>query len=347
MIKTELFTLEKIKELTSPIDDLEGKINQLNELSAHLNKTKLTLNQNVMDKEFSPELESLFKLIENLSNTIIKVTTENLKIFLNFKDNLIIKYKESFKYNLKKLKLQKEKTQLIGLSLLDNKKISKIVDKISYILAINLTEWVNLFDSLTQNTIFTNIIDKVKVFYSKILQERLNYQLDNLPHNIDPLLKNQFKKKFYENPELTYEKFLKNLENQLTQEEVKDRKAIRKKVKEKEEFEKLKKEQEEKKELYEEYLKLSQKEFERKRRKERRQKLKKIPETKKDTNTLKLSEEVTEKIEKFKSQFDQSFQEKYLVKKDDDLDPLEIIRKRKKKKEEEYREFKDHFDNIE
>jgi len=346
MKKTQSFNLEKIKELTSSIEDLQGKINQLNEISANITRSKLNLNLTFTESESSPELESLFKLLDKISSNLTEITNENIKSFLDFRNNLIKKYKEDYKDKLKSLKLQKGDVQLIGFFLIDNKKIAKILDKISYTLAIDLVKWVELFDSLKQNTIFSTVILKVNDFYNNILQKRLENQLNNLPNNIDPLLKNEFKEKFYKNPELTFENFLKSLEYQATQEELKNKKDVIKKIKEKQEIEQLKKEQEEKKEVYEDYLKLSHKEFERKLRKERRHKLK-IPKSTKNKENLELSNEVTEKIEKFKSQFDESFKKKYLIMKDDESDPLEIIRKRKKKKEKEYKEFKDHFDKIE
>ncbi|MFX0057311.1 MAG: hypothetical protein ACFE8J_03330 [Candidatus Heimdallarchaeota archaeon] len=347
MTNKQLFDLDKIKELTSPIEDLQIKLNQLNEISEILITNKQNLNQHFPDKENSNELESLFLLIEKLNNALIRISNENINSYLDFRENLIKKYKENFKNRLINLKLQKEKTQLIGLFLIKNKKISKIVNQISPTPAIDINQWLELFDSLKQNSIFTKTVRRFTIFYNKILQERLDNELSNSPDNIDPSVKKQFKEKFYDNPELTFEKFLRDFENQLTHEEIKTKKEFIKKIREREELQKLKKEQEEKKGLYEDYLKLSHKEFERRRRKERRQKLNKITDTAKNGKNLELSKEITEKIEKFKSQFDQSFQEKYLNVEDKELDPLDIIRKRKKKKEDEYKEFRDHFESIE
>ena len=62
-------------------------------------------------------------------------------------------------------------------------------------------------------------------------------------------------------------------------------------------------------------------------------------------NELELSNEVSEKIKKFKMEFDKNFKEKYLNQKDDDKDPIELIREIKKKKEIEYKKFKNHFES--
>jgi hypothetical protein len=346
MIKNQLFDLEKIKELTSPIEDLQARINQLDEIPLILAKNKKILDLNFPDDKIL-EIKAIFKIIENLNNNLISISKENVKAFFDFRDNLIENYKEDFKRNLMALKLQKEKTQIIGLYLIDNKKVSKVVTQISYILSIELPQWLELFESLKQNTIFAKTVVKLSKYYERIIQGKLRIELNNLPKDIDPLLRKQFESEFYENPGLKFETFLKNLENQLTHQDFKTKKEDIRRVREREEIEKLKKEQVEKKELYDDYLKLSQKEFERRRRKERRKALNRSKGTSKEIKDLELSDEVSEKIKKFKSKFDKSFEEKYLLTKDEESDPVDLIRKRKKKKEEEYKEFKDHFDNIE
>ena len=60
---------------------------------------------------------------------------------------------------------------------------------------------------------------------------------------------------------------------------------------------------------------------------------------------LELSDEVSEKIEKFKLKFDKKSNENYLTKEDVNGDPLKIIRERKEKKEKEYKKYKDHFES--
>ena len=64
-----------------------------------------------------------------------------------------------------------------------------------------------------------------------------------------------------------------------------------------------------------------------------------------DQKKLELSDEVTEKIEKFKMNLDKKSDENYLLKEDIHEDPIKIIRDRKKKKEKEYKKFKDHFES--
>lgn len=97
-------------------------------------------------------------------------------------------------------------------------------------------------------------------------------------------------------------------------------------------------------ETYESYLKFSKKEFERRLRKKKREKLTSVS-ISGNQKKLELSDEVIEKIEKFKVKFDKRSEKNYLPKENIDEDPLKIIRERKKKKEKEYQKFKDHFES--
>ena len=143
---------------------------------------------------------------------------------------------------------------------------------------------------------------------------------------------------------MSFEEFLQIIENNLTQQELKVRRKIVKETKEKEEFKKLKKKQEEHKETYDDYLKLSDSEFDRKRRKKSREKLNFTAKNGKKVKEIEISKEISEKIEKFKSKFNKTFADKYLIQKDDEEDPLDLVRERKKKKEKEYKHYKDHFE---
>ena len=91
-------------------------------------------------------------------------------------------------------------------------------------------------------------------------------------------------------------------------------------------------------------MKLSEKEFERRLRRQKREKLINVKESE-PQKKLELSEEVSEKIEKFKMKLDKKADENYFSKDDIDGDPIKIIRDRKKKKEDEYKKYKDHFES--
>ena len=139
---------------------------------------------------------------------------------------------------------------------------------------------------------------------------------------------------------------MRDIESKLTQTELKAKKKIREKTIENEKFEILKKTQEEHRETYDDYIKLSNREFERLRRKKDREKLIDISVESKKEKKNEISDEISQKIQNFKSQFEKSFEEKYLVQKNDDEDPLDLVRERKKKKEKEYKKYKNHFENA-
>jgi len=245
---------------------------------------------------------------------------------------------------LKTLNLNEELTKSIGLSLIEDKKISKIIDFVSFIPSIEIPEWLDLLDSLKYNTIFLKSVKKIRNYYYELLKVRLDIELKKVPENTDPILINEYKNYFKKTPTLTFDNFMEIIESQLTQQEISVKKGVIKKVREKEELEKLKKKQEEQKETYENYLKLSDSEFKRMRRKKRREKLTEISPESKGKKDIELTDEVSEKIEKFKSQLEKSFDEKYMIQKDEDKDPLDLIRERKKRKEKEYKNYKDHFE---
>ncbi|MFX1410983.1 MAG: hypothetical protein ACFFA6_11560 [Promethearchaeota archaeon] len=347
MIENQVFDLEKIKELTSPIDDLQSEINHLNELSKRVIQKKQSLFKQYFNKEFLEQVEEITNLFTHLNIQLIKISNDNIIRFLDFQDNLIKKYKEVFKGNLMKLELNEESTKKIGLFLIENKQVSRIIDKTSFIHSIELKQWLELIDSLKENSVFLDLINKVNSFYSYLIQNKLKVELSKIPSDTDLLLVKEFEKLFLENPNITFKEFLRDIKTQLTKEELKVKEEIIKIAKEKEELEKLKKKQKEQKESYEDYFKLSDTEFKRLRRKKRREKLSDIVlENEKEMKTIKISDEISEKIEKFKSKFEKRLKDDLMVQKNDEKDPIDLIRERKKRKEKEYRKFKDHFEEV-
>ncbi|MFX0007888.1 MAG: hypothetical protein ACFFAV_14360, partial [Candidatus Hermodarchaeota archaeon] len=174
---------------------------------------------------------------------------------------------------------------------------------------------------------------------------KLKEELSRIPEEVPPELIVDYENFFKENPTITFNEFFQTIEKQLTNQELKEKRAIIEEAKEKEKLEKLKKKQEEQKTAYENYLKLSDSEFKRLTRKKSREKLSNISKKTNENSSIEISEEISEKIKKFKSQFEKSFNEKYMIQKDEDKDPIDLIRERKKKKEKEYKQFEDHFEN--
>jgi len=345
MSNSQLFDLEKIKKLTVPIEELQVQLNKLTETSKNATENIKIIEREFEDKNLQVQIETIEELLKNMTSKLNKVSRINLNRFLELQDQLIKKYKESFKDKLKKLNLNREHAKSIGLFLIEEKNISKVIDYVSFIPSIEIPQWLDLLDSLKYNTLFLKSVKKIKNFFQELLQTRLNIELSKIPNGTDPKLIKDYEKFFEKDPTLTFSNFFRIIENQLTQQEITDKKRLIKKVREKEELEKLKKKQEEQKETYENYLKLSDREFRRMRRKKSREKLTDIAPESKVKKDLELSDEVSEKIEKFKSQLEKSFDEKYMIQKDEDKDPLDLIRERKKKKEKEYKQYKDHFKN--
>jgi len=346
MIENQLFNLEKIKSLTSSIDVLQAKLYQLSEDSEQVKAYKQSVIQNFTNEAFLSQVEKITDLMKEIRGMLEKISKHNINIFFRLQESLIKKYKEKNQEKLKNLNLNQEMLKEIGLNLIEERKINKTIHEISYIPSIDFAQWSDILDSLKQNSLFLRTIRKIKLFYETLIQDKLKIEISRIPGDADISLIEDFKTAFLEDPNITFSEFLQDFESDLTQKDLETKKELIAMVKEREELEKLKKKQEEQKEAYKDYLKLSDKAFERKIRKKAREKLSDISTSDKETKKIELSEEVSEKIEKFKSKLGKSFEEKYLIQKDDEQDPLDLIRERKFKKEKEYKKFKDHFENI-
>ena len=339
-----LFDLDKIKELTLPIEDLQIKINKLNDLKKTLVQDKDNLIEIIKDNELLNQFQELIVNIENLHNQLIKVSKENLNTYFLYQDKLINKYKEAYKEKLRIAKINQKVTKNIGVTLIENKKVCKLIDKISFIPSIELNQWLDIIDSLTQYSIFLNTLKKVSRFYNILINEKFNKKLSEIPKDTDVKLIENYKKAFLKNSNLNFVEFIQEMERDLSQEDLKIQKKIIQKAKEKEEIEKLKKKQKEQQEGYQNYLSLSESEFERLRRRKKREKLEDVSNKPKNLNEIEIPEEVSKKIEEFKSKFETSFHENQLIEENENKDPLELIRERKKKKEKEYKKYKKHFE---
>ncbi|MFW9900263.1 MAG: hypothetical protein ACFFDY_03125, partial [Candidatus Thorarchaeota archaeon] len=307
MSTNQLFDLEKIKKLTAPIEELQIELNQLNENSKNATESIKIFEREFEDKKLLDQLENIEEILENISSKLINISKLNLNRFLELQDQLTKKYKENYKNRLKKLNLNREFTKSIGLSLIEDKKISKIIDNVSYIPSIEISQWLDLLGSLQYNTLFLKSVNNIKTYYLSLLQVKLKKEISKIPQDTDPKLIKDFENSFEEDPTLTFNEFLRKIESKLTQQEIKEKKSLIKQAREREELEKLKKQQEEQKEAYENYLKLSDREFKRMRRKKRREKLTNISSETSIKKDLELSDEVSEKIERFKSQLEKSF----------------------------------------
>jgi hypothetical protein len=343
-MENQLFNLEKIKDLTSVIDVLQAKIHQLSDISMEIENYKKSVLNNFTEGNIISQIEDITEMVSLIRLNLEKVGNNNINIFLNLQERLFQKYKKNFQDKLKKLNLNQGILREIGLDLIENKQISKTFHKISYTPSIEDIEWLEILEALNENSIFLRIIKNAKNYYEKVIRKKLEIELSKIPKETEDSLIREYEKIFLEKPYITFKEFLEHVEEQSTRKDLTARKDKILRVKEQEELEQLKKKQEEQKETYEDYLKLSDSEFERKIRKKSREKLKNVT-TANERKEMEFSDEVSEKIEKFKSKFNKSFEEKYLVQKDDEQDPIDLIRERRKKKKKEYKKYKDHFDD--
>jgi len=285
MVKYQLFNLEKIREITSPIGELQGKLTNLEELFEFFNKNKNSLTQDFMEEKFN-EIQEINNNLTDIYRELVEKTIINTQNFLIFQDKLIRKYKDSFKEDLNSLDLsQSDIVSEIGLFLIKNKDISKIIEKVSFILALNSNQWNLLFESLKHNPIFLSILQKSAKF---IKSQKLK-----LPKRV-----------------ITEKKEIENSK------QISDKQPVP--------------------ELFE-YFKYSKEEFRRRRRREKRESLETIEE--KPEIQIEVTKDISEKIDKFKFKLGTDFKEKYLIQKDDQQDPITLIRKLKKKREEKYQEY--------
>ncbi|MHA1234540.1 MAG: hypothetical protein ACTSQL_05585 [Promethearchaeota archaeon] len=312
-MEIELFNLEKIRGLTAPIKVLQGKINQVSNLVKIFEPNQQLASSYYGNDLFLKELAQLSKLIENINENLKIVSTNNINKFLKLKNCLINKYKQSIKDKLKIFDLDDENFTQIGLSLIENKEISKIIERITYIPSVTIRQWIDLLDALNQNTIFLKSVDNLREHYKIILQNKLKSELEKIPRNVESFTIEDFKRQFHITPEITFSEFIKSIEHKLTEEELKSKKELIEKKKEKQKLEELKRKQEEQTESYDSYLKFSNKEFERRLRKQKREKLIDISDMEKKKD-LEITEEISQKIEMFKNQMDKRSQEHNIIK---------------------------------
>jgi len=340
-----LFNLEKIKELSSPTEDLQINLNRLNKLKKKVIEKKNYLKEVFIKDNIINQYEELLEIIKDIDEKLNKALKENLNLLQFYKDNLIKKYKENIKRKLTVVEIDENLTKKIGINLIESKRVSKIIDKVSFIPSIGLNKWIDITESLNQYSIFLRTIKKASKFYNLLIHKKLNKNLNQIPPDTDKQLIEQYKQKFLEDPNLTFFQFIHDMEDGLSTEDLRIKNDLIQKSREKEEIDKLKKKQQEQQEAYENYLVLSNGEFERQRRRKKREKLEDVSIKQKSKKKNEIPEDISKKIEEFKSQFENSFNDKKYKEEDENKDPLELIRERKSKKEKEYKKFKKHFEN--
>jgi hypothetical protein len=337
----ETFTLEKIQDFIQPIESIESKLSLLNSIYDEINEKKSLIN-NLDDKDFKAQFNILYEKVLNITEDVRKSSQENLNTYFKIYDHLTKKHKDKLKNRLLISELDKEKLYNLGLYLIDNKEISRVISQSSYIKSLNFELWSDILDSLKQNTLFINAIENLEGFYSKILEQKFELEMNTIPEDTDENLIRDYKKMFFENPDLAFDDFLSNLESKLTKEELKKRKKVIEETKQRKKLDELKKSQELQRETYEEYLKYSEEEFQRRRRRQKRKTLTDL--VSKSGRGDEVTEDIKEKIDNFKKKFNNKFEDKYLVQKEGEQDPLDLIRERKDRKQKEYKKHIKKFE---
>ncbi len=172
MKENQVFNLEKMKDLTSSIDVLQAKAHQLTEQSLKVEMWKQSITESFSEEKFLSQLGIISDLLINVRRKLQKIAKENISRFLNFQEGLFRKYKEINQEKLKKLKLDEDSLRRIGLFLIENRKISKLIHKISYTPSLEISQWLEILDSLQQNSLFLKIIKKIELYREKLIRDK-------------------------------------------------------------------------------------------------------------------------------------------------------------------------------
>jgi len=174
MIDNQSFNLEKIKEFTHPINDLHEKSQKLIKIYENFTEIYKRFPLDQPENILSSKIQDISKKIDNLYHKAIENSSECLHKFLLIKNSLVRKYHNSFVEELKNINIDLSHfTYGIGKSVIESKKISKIIEKPSFSYAIRPNQWLELVSYLKKNSISSYTINMVKIFLNS-QQEELN-----------------------------------------------------------------------------------------------------------------------------------------------------------------------------
>ena len=78
MMESKIFNLAKIKEVTSPIEGLQGMVSQIEkEYQKILEKCGSTI-KSVKDNVLNIQIQEIIQLITKFNNQLIEISTKNL-----------------------------------------------------------------------------------------------------------------------------------------------------------------------------------------------------------------------------------------------------------------------------
>jgi len=340
-----VLSLEKIKDITNHIELLQGKLNIIKNL---YNKFKINL-QNLVDKSEIVDNNNVkyYYVLDNITRTVYTELSKNSEIdlenWLLFKDLLLSEYITSIKTILKVKTLSEGSLKEVGITLVKNKKVSSLLEKAHFIFSIDINLWQKIVDSLKRNPYFLKTLKHIKQFHQNEIERLLFIELKKIPKNIEPKIITEFKKEFRKK-KISFNEFILSSKS-----EFHERKFVTNGIKEKpkkkeDKLFKSELKQETQFKSYDKLFKLSEDDFQRLKRKKSRKKLNSFSKLEKTDQTLPDKNKITdEKGKALKSTKINSNGKEIKEEIEADIDPLDIIRKRKRKKDEEY---KKHLDKI-
>ncbi len=174
--------------------------------------------------------------------------------------------------NLSKYSIVKE----IGINLLKNKILEKPIESESIVFALQKKYWDALLQRMIKSTKFNNIVKKLNNFHYEIINEKINEELKKIPIEIEPSVREDYKKAYYSNP-LSFSEYLnieqkKHRERQLYSDQTDSFDSSEKLRKEfvdaieKKKLDKKKEEQEKQFDNYKSYFKMDERELKRAKR---------------------------------------------------------------------------------
>ena len=340
-----IFSAERIKGLTNPIDKIRGKLNLINKLYLNYKETlkNLLKKPNLIENDRIKFFNDLDNTLEEIYSKLSKNSELNLENWLSFKDLLLSEYILSIKNILTEKKISQDSLKKVGISLIKNKKVSSFLEKTSFIFSLDVDFWESIVNSLKNNPDFLKTLNKIKKFCQNERERILNIELNKIPKNIDYKIINEFKKEFRKN-KISFKEFMITSESRFPKTKFATQKITLDTKKKKNELDILKEKQETRFKSYDKLFTLSEDEFQRLKRKKKRKKLDSLSKLeKKEYPPDDKKKEKDKKEESTQTTKQDIFSRDIIENNEADIDPLEVIRKRKQKKEEE---FEKHLNKI-
>ncbi|MBY8981519.1 MAG: hypothetical protein KGD57_01100, partial [Candidatus Lokiarchaeota archaeon] len=176
-MESKIFNLDYIKKYFNPTEELQGKLNFLDSFYSQYVELSDNIETYIDNEELITKIREISLNIKNLNQKLVKIIENNLNKFIIFQDTLIKKYKDVYVNRLKQLDVNQDFTKLIGLYLIENKQISRIIRKTSFIPSISPNNWSDLIDSLHNNSLFLSTIEKIDNFYEILIKKKLKQRI--------------------------------------------------------------------------------------------------------------------------------------------------------------------------